>query len=271
MKKSATEFLKSNGFYLSFGVGVCALVVALAVYNVNSNKKEQQQSQEINLNEPDEQNLAEADVTEEIQETIQDGDMDVPMDMWNTQEEAEVAEVSTETDAALDAEVAQDEGQANVEAVMSNDAAAYTPLEGLSFSGVEDVTMPVLGNTILPYSMDTTVYFQTLGTYRCNPGMLLQAPTGTEVASIWHGQVTGIEDTKEYGTTVTVDLGSGYTATYGQLQDVQVELGDEVWEDTILGVVSDPTAYYEKEGSHLYFAMTKDGESINPMEVLQVE
>ncbi|MBO5238633.1 MAG: M23 family metallopeptidase [Lachnospiraceae bacterium] len=267
MKKSVMEFLKANGFYLSFGVGVVALVVALAVYNVNTNKEEKQ-NQEINLNEPAEQEIADAEGTEEVQETILDGDMDVPMDMWSTRDVAEADTEETEEDTV--AGNTEESGE-DVEAVISNQAAGYEPVEGLAFSGVEEVTMPVLGNTILPYSMDTTVYFQTLGTYRCNPGMLLQAPSGTEVASIWHGQVIEKKHTKEYGTMVTVDLGSGYTAIYGQLEDVRVDIGDEVWKDTILGVVAEPTAYYEKEGSHLYFEVRKDGETINPMEILQVE
>lgn len=278
MKKSVAEFLKANGFYLSFGVGVVALVAALAVYNVNTNKEKQQQNQEINLNEPLENDIADAgaEVTEEIQETVLDGDMDVPMDMWRKDDVAEENNDSVETSLVPEDEPEQDAEEQNteeqgIEEAMSNQTLAYVPLEGLTFSGMEEVTMPVLGNTILPYSMDTTVYFRTLGIYRCNPGMLLQAPVGTNVVSIWHGQVTGVEETKEYGTTVTVDLGDGYTAVYGQMQDVKVTVGDEVWKDTVLGIVANPTAYYEKEGSHLYFAMLKDGVTINPMEVLQVE
>lgn len=278
MKRSVAEFLKANGFYLSFGVGVVALVAALAVYNVNTNKEKQQQNQEINLNEPLENDIADAgaEVTEETQNTVLDGDMDVPMDMWRNDDVAEDDKDSVETSLVPEVvpEQEDEEQDADVqeaEDVMSNQTLAYQPLEGLTFSGMEEVTMPVLGNTILPYSMDTTVYFRTLGTYRCNPGMLLQAPVGTNVVSIWHGQVTEVKETKEYGTTVTVDLGDGYSAVYGQLQDVKVAVGDEIWKDTVLGIVAEPTAYYEKEGSHLFFAMWKDGNTINPMEVLQVE
>ena len=59
MKDSVVKFLRENGFYLSFGVGVIALVAALAVYNVNTSRKSQQ-NQEINLNEPLEQDFADA-------------------------------------------------------------------------------------------------------------------------------------------------------------------------------------------------------------------
>lgn len=265
MKDSVVKFMRENGFYLSFGVGVIALVAALAVYNVNTSRKSQQ-NQEINLNEPLEQDFADAKDTSEdiqVQETIQDGDLDVPMDMWKTEE-------AVEPEKSVAAEEANTENT-EAAAVISNQTVGYAPIDGLEFHGIEAVTMPVLGNTILPYSMDTTVYFKTLGTYRCNPGMLLQAPVGTDVASIWHGQVVKVEDSREYGTVVSVNLGSGYIAEYGQLQDVRVAVGDEVFQDTILGTVAEPTAYYQMEGSHLYFAMTKDDQPINPMEVLQVE
>lgn len=190
MKKSVAEFLKANGFYLSFGVGVVALVVALAVYNVNTNKK-QQQGQEINLNEPLENQMADAEVTEEVQETILDGDMDVPKDTWNTEDVAKEDKTSVEDETSSEMEVAQNTESQDIdsqdtesqdteipsaEEAMSNQTMAFAPLDGLSFEGMEAVSMPVLGNTILPFSMDTTVYFKTLGTYRCNPGMLMQAP-----------------------------------------------------------------------------------------------
>ncbi len=286
MKKSIRDFLKANGFYLAFGIGVVALVAALAVYNVNSRKSSE--GQDINLNEPIESNVADMDTTNDIFD-VADGDLDVPMDMQNgVSNEEERAEDSVETAVIPEASKVDDEevqtaddvvegmamddvsGQ-EAEDVMASGELAFTPLDGLEFLGMEEVSMPVLGNTILPYSMDTTVYFKTLGLYRCNPGMLLQAPEGTEVASIWHGQVTAIEDSKEYGTTVTVNLGSGYELTYGQLQDVRVSVGDEVFQDTILGTVAAPTAYYQEEGSHVYLALTKDGEPMNPMDVLQLE
>ena len=64
---------------------------------------------------------------------------------------------------------------------------------------------------------------------------------------------------------MVMDLGNGYQATYGQLKDITVEPGQTVGSGTILGYVSDPTKYYVKEGANLYFAMTKDGNPIDPM------
>ena len=80
-----------------------------------------------------------------------------------------------------------------------------------------------------------------------------------------NGQVVSISEDVETGTTMVMDLGNGYQATYGQLKDITVEPGQTVESGTILGYVSDPTKYYVKEGANLYFAMTKDGNPIDPM------
>jgi len=298
MKNSIRDFWKMNGFYVSFGLGIVALVAALAIYNVNSRKSSQNQN--INLNEPIESNIARMDSTKDMDlDTNIDGDLDVPMDMQqSTKNESvavdsdrvvsgqNVADSSTERmgntlfdeqelgESIVNEIAAEDsaaEGTEDVQETMADEVLSYAPIEGLTFLGMEEVSMPVLGNTILPYSMDTTIYFKTLGLYRCNPGMLLQAPVGTDVVSIWHGQVTDIQDSKEYGKLVTVNLGSGYEMIYGQLQDVRVSVGEEVYKDTILGTVAEPTAYYQEEGPHVFFEVKKDGTPINPLDILQLE
>ena len=43
-----------------------------------------------------------------------------------------------------------------------------------------------------------------------------------------------------------------------------VSVGSYVDEGDILGFVATPTKYYTLEGANLYFALTKDGEPVNP-------
>lgn len=68
----------------------------------------------------------------------------------------------------------------------------------------------------------------------------------------------------EIGNAVTLDLGNGYQATYGQLKDIQVAEGNYVNRGDVLAKVSAPTKYFSVEGSNLYFQLTKDGEPVNP-------
>ena len=58
--------------------------------------------------------------------------------------------------------------------------------------------------------MDTTVYFKTLRSYRCNPGILIAAEEGEDVLAAYEGVVESVSEDKEHGTTVTVIMGNGY-------------------------------------------------------------
>ena len=68
---------------------------------------------------------------------------------------------------------------------------------------------------------------------------------------------------------MTVDMGDGYSARYGQLKEVPKNQGDYVDSGEILGYVSEPTKYYSVEGSNLYFQLLKDNQPVNPMEYLE--
>ena len=62
-----------------------------------------------------------------------------------------------------------------------------------------------------------------------------------------------------------MDLGDGYSITYGQLKDANVEIDDIVSRGQIIGSVAEPTKYYTIEGSNLYVKMEHDGESMDPV------
>lgn len=117
----------------------------------------------------------------------------------------------------------------------------------------------------IDYSMDTTTYFSTLDQYKCNSALVMSAEVGAPVQAAANGKVVSVLENEETGTTATLDMGNGYQAVYGQLKDVTVEEGQVVESGTVLGYVNEPTKYYVKEGSNLYFAMTKDGTPIDPM------
>lgn len=140
--------------------------------------------------------------------------------------------------------------------------------EQLNFNEDKLILWPVDGDVILSYSMDKTVYFKTLDQYKYNPALIISGAVGDQVLSAAKGVVKSIDVTAQTGTTVTVDLGNGYEAIYGQLKEVPVKVGDFVETKTVLGYLSEPTKYYSVEGCNLYFEMRKDGQPINPLEYL---
>ena len=107
--------------------------------------------------------------------------------------------------------------------------------------------------------MDSTVYFATLDQYKYNPALIFGAEEGAQVVSAAKGIVDSITTNDEPGTTIRMNLGDQYTLIYGQLENVAVAEGDVVERGQLLGYVAQPTKYYCKEGTNLYFAMEKDG------------
>lgn len=123
---------------------------------------------------------------------------------------------------------------------------------------------PASGSVILGYSMDKTVFFQTLEQYKYNPAMIIAGEVGEMIGASATGIVTNIEETAQTGMTVTLDMGNGYQAKYGQLKDVPLAVGDYVEQGQTVGYLNEPTKYYSVEGPNLYLEVTKDGEAKDP-------
>lgn len=138
-----------------------------------------------------------------------------------------------------------------------------------SFSESDKLLWPVMGDILLGFNMDNTIYFPTLDVYRCNPAVMITANEGMEVRSAASGIVEEVYSDNETGTTVKIAIGDGYELTYGQLTDLVVGISDVVDAGTVIGKISKPTKYFSKEGSNLYFKLTKDGIAMDPLLYLE--
>lgn len=165
---------------------------------------------------------------------------------------------STETSVAAQGETSEE--TVSTAANVSIPAAAY-----LSFSENTVMEWPVHGNILLDYDMDQTTYFPTLDQYRMNPAISVQAVEGAPVTASVDGVVYQIENDPRTGMTVTMELGHGYQAIYGQLKDLNIQEGETVERGTVIGYIDTPTKYYSEEGTNLYFAMKKDGKPVDPI------
>lgn len=134
----------------------------------------------------------------------------------------------------------------------------------------EDTLMewPVNGNILLDYSMDQSTYFPTLDQYKLSSAISVGAVEGAPVVAAVNGTVCSVKQDPQTGTTLTMELGNGYQAIYGQLTDLAVSEGETVQKGTIIGYIAQPTKYYSTEGTNLYFAMKKDGDPIDPIAYL---
>ncbi len=134
----------------------------------------------------------------------------------------------------------------------------------LHFAESDGLLRPVSGEVLIPFSMDSSVYFSTLDQYKYNPALMLDAEEGTSVAACAEGKVIDIFQNAEIGNAVTMDLGDGYQITYGQLQEISVSLDSYVNPGEQVGTIAAPTKYYSIEGANLYLKLTMDGTPVNP-------
>lgn len=186
---------------------------------------------------------------------------------------AENAEEALEANASAIAESADmrktDEGEPasgqDAEGGEEGNAEGVSGDAALEFKEEDGLVWPVVGNVLINYSMDKTVYFATLQQYKYNPAIIIAATQGENITAAADGKVTSVYQDPEIGTAVVVDLGSGYELTYGQLCDLDVQQGDMVKTGDLIGKVAEPTKYYSVEGCNAYFKLTKDGEPVNPL------
>ncbi|MDE7445552.1 MAG: M23 family metallopeptidase [Lachnospiraceae bacterium] len=151
-----------------------------------------------------------------------------------------------------------------------NTTALSTAMQpALTFSDSDTLVWPIVGNILINYSMDKTVYFPTLQQYKYNPAIIIQANEGDLITAATAGKVSSVFTDPQIGNGITMELGGGYEATYGQLTNILVSEGSYVAAGDVIAEVAAPTKYYSVEGTNVYFKLTKDGEPVNPMTKLK--
>lgn len=289
--KKAVTFFKQKSYLLAAVLMLAAVLGMTGVYMAQQNEEKKQQEntakqqqaklaqQEKTEQEKTEQRKQEEEETskttavDRVIKPENDDFMDEPDVISSSNQAAsENEEADSET---KDSENEETEGtksaqteETEEEETAETSAAPSQP--ELHFNAASDMGWPLSGNVILNFSKDQTIYFATLDQYKTNEALVIQGNVNDPVSSVADGVVTNIEyDRPETGCTVTVDLGDGYSAVYGQLKEVPLNAGDYVEAGAVIGYVSEPTKYYSVEGPNLYFQIIKDNEAIDPMGFLQ--
>lgn len=139
----------------------------------------------------------------------------------------------------------------------------------LYFNEEKGLNWPIKGKIIKEFSMDKLIYFPTLANYKTNPAIFIEAKEGDVVRSAHMGDVISIGENKEIGRFVEILIGNDYKLVYGQLKNIKVKKGDRIDIDTIIGEIGEQSAYYTKEGNHLYFKVIQNEKPVNPLLLLR--
>ena len=249
-KNERPFFLRGRGAAVGLVICFVAVIAIAGAYTFNNYKK--QMNEQVAKAEDQAEELTE----DKSKEAATD---DIVLPEEDDKEEDGAQEEQTETPQETPAQ----DGAAGGEAPASGAAA------DVWFSEDSTLTWPASGAVLIGYSMDQTVFFSTLEQYKYNPALIIGGEVGETISASAAGIVTNIEDTAQTGTTVTLDMGNGYSAVYGQLTDVPLSVGDYVASGETVGILNEPTKYYSVEGPNLYFEILKDGIPVDPMNFME--
>lgn len=281
-RKKKSTFMGGRAVTVAFSLCLLAVVAMIGMYTVGKSDQKQKeleqqvaeaerkqkeekakQQEELKRQEEQEEKQEAASATAKRQKDTDDKDKEKEKSKTVTYgAELESEFQSEQTDIAENIIIDEMEEAAGTDVMVEEPTLSFS-------SDVDKLLWPVAGNIILDYSMDKSIYFSTLDQYKYNPAVIIQGALDQSVMCAAQGKVTSIETLEETGTTVTMDIGDGYELVYGQLKELTVKEGDYLKAGETVGYISDPTKYFAKEGCNLYFAVRKDGESVDPMTLLQ--
>ena len=258
MDKNTASKTKIVSIVISLGI-IATLIIGVisVVRSVNSNRNNENNI--VNLNETQE-NVAikTEDVTDDVLGNIDDelqeanAGASMAVDIDNISNKAD----NTYNTHKAGTDDADKETEPTVPPTLSSEEVMAEAMKNFAFDESNKLAWPVLGQIVLDYNMDETIFFKSLGMYKCNPAIIIQSEVGTNVAAAASGIVTDVANLSETGTTVTVST--------GLIENVNLKKGDKVVAGQLIGTVASPSAYYIEEGPGVYFKLTQYGEPINP-------
>ena len=125
--------------------------------------------------------------------------------------------------------------------------------------------LPLTGQTIAVYAMDSLSYNPTTRDWRVHNGIDIAAEAGTAVCAAAAGTVSSIFEDDTMGTTVVIRHSEGYETVYASLDsEVTVTVGDTVALGQTIGCVGNTALLESALGDHLHFAVSCDGQPMDP-------
>lgn len=98
-------------------------------------------------------------------------------------------------------------------------------------------------------------------------GIDISANIGTDVRSTAVGVVKEVNFSKGYGTNILIKHSNNYVTRYAHLKTVRVAVGDTVKIGQIIGNVGSSGM---STGPHLHYEILRDGNTINPLSLYQM-
>lgn len=256
MNNEKQSFLKGKGASVALVLCFVAVIAMVGAFTYNNYQDRMEQQ----LAQAEEQT---EELTKEDSEETTADDIVLPESKRNTSDTEDKENEEEESNGEEDAD------KETSEAESTDNVSTAGQTADVWFSEESILEWPASGAILINYSMDQTVYFSTLEQYKYNPALIIGGTVGENIGASAPGIVTNVEQDAQTGLTVTLDMGNGYSAVYGQLKEVPVQIGDYVEKGQIVGYLSEPTKYFSMEGPNLYFEVLKDEVPVNPLDFME--
>ena len=170
-----------------------------------------------------------------------------------TEYEEEQARIAEEEAAAKAAEAAKLATTTTSSSTISS--GSYGSINGIT------ITTPLKGSVLI-----TSRYGEVSSSRSStHTGIDLATSTGTAIYSIAEGTVTSASYQGSYGNLIIINHGNGVESYYAHCSSINVNVGDTVGTDTIIGTVGSTG---NSTGPHLHLEIRINGSPINPQNYL---
>lgn len=130
--------------------------------------------------------------------------------------------------------------------------------------GIE-FNIPVMGEIIREYAVDSLVYSNTLDEWITHNGIDIKADKTSVVTAAASGEVYAIKNDPRYGLTIIIDHKDGYRSIYSNLLTAEfVVEGESVEIGQTIGTVGNSSTFEVSDDYHLHFELLKDNEYVDP-------
>lgn len=140
-----------------------------------------------------------------------------------------------------------------------------------SSDDVFSIIMPVKNYTsMVEFTNNTAVYYEAVKHWTTHEGVDYITTGNEDVMAASGGVVETVGYSSLEGNYVIIKHNDKFTTVYKSLSsDILVKEGDTVQAGQVIGATSDSAGTECKLGNHLHFELHENGESINPMDLLQ--
>ncbi|HOV69699.1 MAG TPA: M23 family metallopeptidase [Clostridia bacterium] len=126
--------------------------------------------------------------------------------------------------------------------------------------------VPVSGDILRPYAMESLVYSATLNQWQTHSGVDIKAEEGTNVVAALDGKVKSVTNDALMGNTVVIEHNGGLVTVYASLKSTAIKENDTVTKGQTIGAVGTTASFEVSDGPHLHFEVKLNGDNVSPMD-----